>query len=316
MDEIEALSAGEPVPIDELQHQALTRLNAARQKPYLDIQADTQNRNEYYAGINLDGDATTLRTSLTQLLSTTHQPRLPYAPTEQLYPWVDLHPDGHLQNVYSGVRVDPETVIRDDARIARARADRLMTFVRSRPAAGALELHAAALEVEHTLQFNCEHVVPQSWFGRSEPMRGDLHHLFTCEPRCNSKRGNIPYAELTDDGTPNDECGRVQGTTGFEPFAGKGPVARATLYFLLRYPGVIGDRSVELQGTALAILLSWHTNDSASSYEQHRNAAIYEAQGNRNPFIDFAELTTLIDLNTNFSAPSDKPAPIESPQAT
>ena len=30
--------------------------------------------------------------------------------------------------------------------------------------------------------FNCEHVVPQSWFDKKEPMRGDLHHLFACDP--------------------------------------------------------------------------------------------------------------------------------------
>lgn len=39
------------------------------------------------------------------------------------------------------------------------------------------------LSLEVTL--NCEHVVPQSWFDRNQPMRGDLHHLFACNPSCN-----------------------------------------------------------------------------------------------------------------------------------
>jgi endonuclease I len=48
------------------------------------------------------------------------------------------------------------------------------------------------------LRFNCEHVVPQSWYAKAEPMRGDLHHLFACEPRCNSFRSNIPYFDFAD----------------------------------------------------------------------------------------------------------------------
>ncbi|MCE0446644.1 endonuclease [Streptomyces tricolor] len=38
--------------------------------------------------------------------------------------------------------------------------------------------------------------MPQSWFAKREPMRGDLHHLFACEPECNSFRGNIPYTDF------------------------------------------------------------------------------------------------------------------------
>ncbi len=48
-------------------------------------------------------------------------------------------------------------------------------------------------EIENSLPYNCEHVVPQSWFNKRNPMKGDLHHLFACESRCNSFRSNIPY---------------------------------------------------------------------------------------------------------------------------
>ena len=34
------------------------------------------------------------------------------------------------------------------------------------------------------------------------------------------------------------------------------------------------------------MLLTWHETDPAGLYEQHRNFAIAEIQGNRNPFID------------------------------
>jgi endonuclease I len=44
--------------------------------------------------------------------------------------------------------------------------------------------------------------VPQSWYAKAEPMRGDLHHLFACEPRCNSFRSNIPYFDFADFSNP------------------------------------------------------------------------------------------------------------------
>ena len=97
--------------------------------------------------------------------------------------------------------------------------------------------------------------MPQSWFEKRQPMRADLHHLFTCEPRCNSFRSNIPYFDfeplLTDTPEINDEvvrgeCGQRVGDT-FEPEFNHGVVARATLYFLLRYAKQVGDRENEMQ---------------------------------------------------------------------
>ena len=102
-------------------------------------------------------------------------------------------------------------------------------------------------KVEAQLPFNCEHVVPQSWFGKHEPMRGDLHHLFACESRCNGFRGNTPFADFPDfppapppESEPGaravrDDCGKSD-SNGFEPAHGKGAAARAAFYFRLRYP--------------------------------------------------------------------------------
>jgi endonuclease I len=67
---------------------------------------------------------------------------------------------------------------------------------------------------------------------------------------------------------------------------------RATLYFLIRYPGLIGDTGRELQKARLRTLLDWHTNSPVSTYERHRNRVIFKAQGNRNPFIDHPEWAT------------------------
>jgi endonuclease G, mitochondrial len=44
------------------------------------------------------------------------------------------------------------------------------------------------------------------------------------------------------------------------------------------------------------MLLNWHNITPISTYEQHRNQAIFERQGNRNPLIDHPELAAKIDF--------------------
>ena len=150
--------------------------------------------------------------------------------------------------------------------------------------------------LEGSLPFNCEHVVPQSWYDKREPMRGDLHHLFACESRCNSFRGNTPYFEFTDfEEVIREDCGKRE-ENKFEPGAGKGAVARATLYFLIRYPGEINRTLREYEPERLKGLLSWHESNPVTNYERHRNMAIFEKQGNRNPLIDHPDWASRIDF--------------------
>jgi endonuclease G len=86
-----------------------------------------------------------------------------------------------------------------------------------------------------------------------------------------------------------EACGRRE-EGKFEPKHGKGSVARATMYFLLRYPGIIGNERRELGPDRLSILLDWHRNAPPTLYDKHRNRVIFKVQGNRNPFVDRPEL--------------------------
>ena len=158
-------------------------------------------------------------------------------------------------------------------------------------------------DLKATSPFNCEHVVPQSRFNKKQLMKADLHHLFTCESDCNSFRGNIPYFQFPpEDEAVRPKCGRREDNNKFEPSAGKGPVARATFYFLIRYVGLVGDEERELQAERLPILMKWHAEDPVTEYERHRNAAIRAVQGNRNPIIDFPEWAEHIDFPSGFGA--------------
>jgi endonuclease I len=254
----------------ELLRVALTKLAAARERPYLDEDADREAASVYYADIEPDFE------SLSTLVESTHRHKPGYSPADELYPWIDLQPDGKLRSLYTGEVWEPEELIQEAAEIESQRASLRATAT-------------SEAEVEAQLAYNCEHVVPQSWFDHDEPMRGDLHHLFTCEMKCNSFRGNTPFTDFPDYlQVVRESCGKSEGS-GFEPWRGKGPAARATLYFTLRYPR-LGKYSEE----TLELLLGWHEAEPPDEYERHRNAAISERQGNRNPLVDHPEWATEI----------------------
>ena len=89
----------------------------------------------------------------------------------------------------------------------------------------------------------------------------------------------------------------------FEPDLNRGAVARATLYFLVRYPGLIGNGPVRLDpDAAMSVLLAWHETDPPSVWERHRNQAIAAAQGTRNPFVDHPEWACATDFRSGFAA--------------
>jgi endonuclease G len=272
--------------------EALAELERARRRPYFDEAASRAAQERYYAEL---GEAPDYE-ALSELVRGTHRTLVRYAPMSQVYPWVDLHPDGLLRSIYSAKEFNPEEFIREDARIDQLRGERFREVLAAEGVLGA-EAMAERLELlEAALPYNCEHVVPQSWFGKREPMRGDLHHLFACESGCNSFRGNTPYFDFPDfEEAVREECGKRLGNK-FEPTSGKGVVARATLYFMLRYPGEINRTSTEYEESRLAVLLSWHEQNPPSLYERHRNQAIFERQGNRNPFIDRPEWAGEVDF--------------------
>jgi len=278
--------------------EALQELESATTRPYYEEAKDAEARARYYAGISPTVPPRLLYQQLNRLVTQTHKNRLAYQPGTHVYPWVDLHeatPKPVLKSIYSGREFDPREFIEADFQIEQQRQRVLETLMREAAvASAALEERLDFLEA--SMPFNCEHVVPQSWFGKREPMRGDLHHLFACESACNSFRSNIPYFDFPDfEEAIRQACGkREEGK--FEPSAGKGAVARATLYFLLRYPKEIARSSKEYTEDRVETLKAWHRKHPVDRYEKHRNAAIFEKQGNRNPLIDFPAWVERIDF--------------------
>lgn len=146
---------------------------------------------------------------------------------------------------------------------------------------------------------NCEHTYAQSWFGYTSVPKADLHHLFPVTMTVNSSRGNLPFGVVTGTATTYASAnGYVSkrgndsnGHTVFEPAdQHKGDLARAILYFAVRYNMGLSYDNVDMEST----LLAWSAADPVSQKEVDRNEGIYAYQGNRNPFIDHPEYVNMI----------------------
>lgn len=144
---------------------------------------------------------------------------------------------------------------------------------------------------------NIEHTWPQSRFSYKYDkgvQKADMHHLFPTDSKLNATRGNFKFAEV-DKPEKALRCGlskfggsTLQGGHFFEPpDAHKGNVARALFYFSVRY-------DIKIDPFEEGYLHKWTKLDPVDDEERERNEEIFKIQGNRNPFIDFPELSDAI----------------------
>ncbi|PIY10819.1 MAG: hypothetical protein COZ18_05320 [Flexibacter sp. CG_4_10_14_3_um_filter_32_15] len=153
---------------------------------------------------------------------------------------------------------------------------------------------------------NCEHTVPQSFFGKADPMVSDIHHLFPTYGSWNSTRSNYPFAEINDSQTEKWMVNSSQQTSipssnidayseyasqTFEPREDqKGNTARAIFYFYTMYPTQAGSMS---QVGDINVLYQWHLQDPVDADEIDRNNKIEQYQGDRNPYIDYPQTVAI-----------------------
>ncbi|NOJ21853.1 endonuclease [Vibrio coralliilyticus] len=167
--------------------------------------------------------------------------------------------------------------------------------------------------------YNREHSFPKSWFGgKVEPMNSDGHHLYATDGYVNAKRSNWPFGEVgsatytSSNGSKVGSAASSLGYSGtvFEPIDEfKGDLARAYFYMATRYENEIANwegnsdnSNAVLNGTnttvfepwVLAMLKRWHTNDPVDQKEIDRNNAVYNFQGNRNPYVDHPEFVNMV----------------------
>ena len=153
--------------------------------------------------------------------------------------------------------------------------------------------------------WNREHVWSKShgFPGSSQLGYTDLHHLRPADASINSARSNYDFDNGGDpvyDGDTVTANNLLAGTSWEPRDEVKGDVARMMFYMAVRYeqnsdqdmPDLVLVDRVGTDGAEfgkLCSLYEWHTNDAVDTAELARNNAIYEFQGNRNPFIDHPE---------------------------
>lgn len=162
--------------------------------------------------------------------------------------------------------------------------------------------------------YNREHSWPKSWFNDASPMYSDLVHLVPTDGYVNGRRSNWAFG-LVGSATWTSQNGSKLGSrsaqmttwgctesTVFEPIdAFKGDFARIYFYMCTRYWGTteggpMTSSNFRLLSWAQTMMKLWHENDPVSAKETSRNTAIENHQGNRNPFVDYPGLVTIIDF--------------------
>jgi endonuclease I len=187
----------------------------------------------------------------------------------------DLHPDGHVWDMYSLNKV---------------------TF----PGGGGVPSG-----------MNIEHSVAKSWWGgSSNNAYKDLYHLNPSNSQANSARGSYPLGTNTGGTFDNGSIKVGKNTFGteytgvcFEPLDEyKGDFARAYLYMFTCYEDfswtgtsaptmlLATETWPMLKPWAKELLVKWHRQDPVSEKELKRSSEIYKIQNNRNPYIDYPEL--------------------------
>lgn len=179
---------------------------------------------------------------------------------------------------------------------------------------------------------NREHSFPKSWWGGDFTTKAyvDINHLYPSEKAANTAKSYWPLGEVASTSFDNgiSKVGSpVSGQGGnaskvFEPADEyKGDFARTYFYMVTCYQNLNWSPTKmymlqqntypTLKTWALDLLMKWHKEDPVEEKEILRNAAVYNIQNNRNPFIDMPELVDYIwgdKKNVPFYVPtSDTP---------
>ncbi|MCK0109301.1 endonuclease [Flavobacteriaceae bacterium S0825] len=166
--------------------------------------------------------------------------------------------------------------------------------------------------------YNREHLFPQGFFDQNYPMRSDVHHVIPSDGYVNNRRSNYQFGEVSSPTWTSNNGSKI-GPNTFGSYSGtvfepidefKGDIARALLYFAVRYENNWNDSGWDphtdnnnpLNGTSdqfyedwyIDLLLDWHANDPVVQAEIDRNNAAYNFQGNANPFVNHPEFVNMI----------------------
>lgn len=250
----------------------------APDNPLLAQTTEATTNTGYYADVT--GYGQSLKSTLHELLRTTHTTQYSYDALWTQIPYTDEDPENpdNLIQIYTGWSIPKD--------------------------------HAGG----GITQWNREHTWSKSHgsFGESRPAGTDLHHMRACDSTVNSAKSNRDFdngGSLYIDASPypgySGDTGCYSSTNyTWEPRdEDKGDVARMMMYMAVRYEATDTSFDLELVDELntsgpnygkLSTLLAWHLQDPPDDREMQRNERIFERQGNRNPFIDRPEYAAML----------------------
>ncbi|MBR5689283.1 MAG: endonuclease, partial [Prevotella sp.] len=249
------------------------------------------NTETYYQAANgKSGQA--LKTALSSIITKGHS-KIGYDGLYDAYKKTDTRPDGKVRDWYSNAT--NYTHVTDKAGSYKGEGD----------------------------CYNREHCLPQSWYeggGNADFLKCDIVHVLPTDGYINNRRSNDPLANVNPSRISGQsknnyskwgQCG-VNGYSGqvFEPNDEiKGDIARIYFYVVTRYESNCTKWANNATANAVftssssyqpfkdwyfKMLLEWAQNDPIDEVEIARNNAVYEEQGNRNPFVDYPGLEEYI----------------------
>lgn len=237
---------------------------------------------DYYKNIDFKKSGSELKRELSDLIIISHVKNIPYTSSKYTDTWSAL----------KVADTDPEDL--ENVLLIYGANDTDDTLSNDRSRSKNLSCHSNSC----TGFWVREHVYSKSWGTPNlgtEFAGSDAHNLRPVDPQRNISRSNRKFARgigdayITPQGHwyPGDEW--------------KGDIARTIMYMYLRYPtqcdvvtAGLSESTFSLDDDMLDIFLEWNSEDPVSEVEVQRNDAIYQLQGNRNPFIDNPYLATVI----------------------
>lgn len=239
----------------------------------------------YYQSVNLNVQGESLKNQLSNLIISTHSTELIYTPD--------------VWNVLKQADVDPNN--NDKVLLLYGWNDTDATKNNDKSRDKNASCHTSNCDNKWVR----EHVFPRSKGTPNLEFEGpgsDAHHLHAIDYDRNSLRSNFKFIANPTSYITYSRIIQQNGSDYFYPGdEWKGDVARMIMYMYVRYnlrcqPINVGygSTSYSVNGDMPNIFLQWNAEDPVSTHEINRNEKIFQAQGNRNPFIDNPYLATLI----------------------
>ena len=239
----------------------------------------------YYKSLDFNKKGDAFKQELTNLITTTHTTELVYTPG--------------VWNTLKNADVDPNNASKVMLLYGYNDTDNISDNDKTR------DRQASCHTSNCNGKWVREHVFPRSKGTPNLEFEGpgsDAHHLHAIDYDRNSSRSNYKFIANPTSYITYSRVIQQNGTDYFYPGdEWKGDVARMIMYMYVRYGNQCQPINVGAGGTSFSpygdmpnIFLIWNAEDPVSAHELKRNEEIYQAQGNRNPFIDNPYLATKI----------------------